>query len=329
MEKTKVLNFGDVKVPVVKFYDTTEAHISAYLSQISKMYRNNALVWDQIFPRFPVTKTKDKIPVYGAEHLQRLITARAEKTPSNQATRHLGTAIEYECAAHALHDLVGAKERANADPPIKADVDTMEFITALIELDLEFAAYTLIVTTGNYASASHYDTLEAAEKWDQYDSADSKPLDWIDAAKKQIWTASGKRANVILIPYLTSLALSRHPHLTDLVKYTRDDLLTQGGLPPVVRGLRVVEADSIYNSAIQGQSASLSGLWSDYVWIGYVNPRMGLKDTTWGMTFDQGGRIVRQWYKQDEKADKIEVEEQGYDMKIFDNKCGYLIIDTL
>lgn len=329
MDPKKILTFGNVNVPVLEFYDVDEPHISAYLSQISKMTRNNALIWDQIFPRFGIVKKKDKVPVYGVEHLSRPKTFRAPKTPSNAVTRHLGTPIEYECNTHALHDLVGPEERVNADPPIRPEVDTVELISNLIELDMEFEASELVTATGSYASASYYKTLAAGEQWSNYQSGDSDPLKDIDDAKGQIWDGSGKKANVIMIPYPVAQKLSRHPELLDLVKFTHSDLLTAGGLPPVIKGLRVIEADAISNSAIQGQTASISGLWSDYVWIGYVNPRPGLKDTTWGLTFDQGGRISRTWYEQKLKADWIEVEEQGYDIKIFDQLLGFLYIDTI
>jgi len=325
----KIILLGEKPVKILKFLDPSEVHISAYLTQISKMYRNNAFIGDILFPDQPVVKDKDKVPVYGAEHLQEVSTIRKPKTESNGVVRHLGTAIDYSCIPHALHDDVGPDERANADPPILADIGTTEYVTMLLDLAKEFKAYSLITTTAGYASSSHYRTLTDSQCWDQFDSADSKPLDDIDIAKKQIWTARGKRANTIMIPYLTSLALSRHPACTELVKYTRDDLLTLGGLPPVLRGLRVVEADAIQNTAMQGQAAVLSGLWGDYVWIGYVNPQMGLKDTTWGLTFNRGGRITRTWFKPEIDCDRIEVQDQGYDRKIFDNGCGYVLINTL
>ena len=325
----KIITLGEKPVKVLKFFDPSEVHISAYLTNISKMYRNNSMIFDLLFPDQTVVKINDSVPVYGAEHLQEVSTLRKPKTESNGVVRHLGTAITYNCAGHALHDDIGPDERANADPPILADISTTEFITQLLDLAKEFSAYTLISTTSGYASASHYRTLTTAECWDNFDSADSNPLDDIDVGKKQIWSARGKRANVIMIPYLVGMALSRHPALLELVKYTDPNLLTTSGLPPVIRGLKVIEADAIKNTANQGQTASLSGLWSDYVWIGYINPKMGLKDTTWGLTFNRGGRIVRQWFEQKRNCDRIEVEDQGYDMKIFDNACGYLIINAL
>jgi|GEM_PF-2322148 len=325
--ENKILKFGDMPVEVLQFYDPRTIHISTYLTMVSKMYRNNAFIWDRLFPRQPVTKQAGSIPVYGVEHLMRVADLRADKAPSNEVLRALGTPLTYDCNAHALKGLVSEKERRNQDPPINADMDMTELVTNLIELQREFKAYDLIVATGSYDSSSHYDTLSGGEQWDDF--INSKPLEDIETAKIQIFTACGKLANVIMLPYKVATKLARHPDILELTKYTHADLLTAGGLPPVLQGLQVIEADAMHNTKIQGQTASISGIWSDYVFIGYVNPRPGLKDTTWGMTLDWGGRITRSWHDNDKNADVIEVEEQGLDMKVFDGKCGYLFIDTL
>lgn len=327
--ENKIIKFGDMPVQLLQFYDPSEVHLTAYLTQISKMYKNNAFIWDQLFPRRPVVKQFDSIPVYGVEHLQEVSDIRADKSPSNEVLRALGTALTYNCIAHALKGYVSERERRNTDPPINADMDMTELVTDLLELQRELQAFALISATGSYDSSSHYHTLTAGEKWDNFDSVDSKPLEFIDNAKAQIMDACGKVANTIMLPFKVSLKLSRHPHLQEEVKYTKSDLLTNGGLPPVLKNLRVIEADAIKNTAMQGQTASLSNIWSDYVFIGYVNPAPGLKDTTWGVTCNWGGRIVRSWHDNDKNSDAIEVEEQGLDMKVFDGKCGYLLIDAL
>jgi hypothetical protein len=303
--ENKIIKFGEMAVRLLQFYDPSEVHLTAYLTAVSKMYKNNAFIWDQLFPRRPVVKQFDSIPVYGSEHLQEVSDIRHDKSPSNESE----------------------KERRNADPPINADMDMTELVTDLLELQREFQAYGLITTTSNYDSSSHYDTLEGTEQWDDY--VGSEPLKNIETAKIQIFNACGKMANKIMLPYKVATKLARHPDILELTKYTHADLLTAGGLPPVLQGLQVVEADAMKNTAMQGQTASLSGIWSDYVFIGYINPALGLKDTTWGLTCDWGGRIVRQWHDNDKNSDAIEVEEQGLDMKVFDGKCGYLLIDTL
>jgi len=314
---------------IKEFYDPSEVHINAPLSTISKMYRNNSFVGDAFFPAKSVAKESDIIKVYDTAHLKRLMTLRADKTESFAVRRHFGDDLTYRCEGHALKGAVSDKERKNADPPIQADIDMTELITDLILLDKEAEAADLICTTTNYPSASHYRTLGAAEQWDNYDSPESNPLLDIDKAKKQIFTACGKRANIIELPYLTFLALASHPHVKELIKYTHKDLLIDGKLPMTLRDLKVIVADAIYDSAQAGQTAVLTPLWGDYVFIGYVNPNPGIKDIGWGITPNWGGRVTRQWFDPNIGSDWIEVEEQGYEQKIYENKCGYLLIDAL
>jgi len=312
-----------------EFYDPSEVHTNAPLSTVSKMYRNNSFVNDVFFPRRPVAKQTDIIKVYDTAHLKRAMTLREDKTESFAIRRHFGTDLTYRCEGHAIKGAVSEKERKNADPPIQADIDMTELCTDLILLDKEIEAADLMCSYANYASATYYRTLAASEQWNNYDSLDVKPLIDIQTAKEAIYNATGKRANTILLPYTVSLALANLPAIKDLVKYTHPDLLISGVIPMQLQELRVVIADAMYDTAQAGQTASLSPLWSDYVWIGYVNPNIGIKDTGWGLTLEWGGRLTRKWFDPSIQADWVEVEEQGYEQKIFDQLCGYLLIDVL
>lgn len=314
---------------IKEFYDPSEVHINAALTNISLMYRNNSFVADQLFPRRPVAKQTDIIKVYDTSHLKRAMTLREDKTESFAVRRHFGTDLTYRCEGHAVKGAVSEKERKNADPPIQADIDMTELCTDLILLDKEMEAKDLITSTGSYASASYYRTLGADEKWDEYAGANTEPLLHIDTAKETIYNATGKRANVIVLPYVVFLKLASHGDIKELVKYTHTDLLIDGKVPMTLRDLKVIVADAMYDSAQAGQTASLAALWSDYVFIGYVNQNLGIKDTGWGITMEWGGRITRQWFDPGIQADWIEVEDQGYKQKIFDQKCGYLLIDVL
>lgn len=307
----------------------TELHIDAALSNIAVMYHNDAMIADKLSPRMGVKKRSDKIKVYDKTMLKQANTYRRDKAPSKVIDWGFADDLTYLCEKWALKDFVSQDERDNSDPPIKVEIDTTEIITGLIELDREIRVMTMFIATANYSSATHYRTLQASEQWSEYGSDDSKPLDDIKTAKGQIFTDTLVRPNVIMIPYLVSLELARHPEIIEIIKHTHPDLLTDGGLPPKLQGLKVIEAGAGYDSAQQGQDASMSQVWSDYVWIGYVNPRPGVKTITFSVSPSWKGRIARRWHDNERNADAIEIEEQGIDEKIIAQDCGYLLIDVL
>lgn len=105
--------------------------------------------------------------------------------------------------------------------------------------------------------------------------------------------------------------------------------MTAGGLPPTLQGLKVIEAGAGYATTQHGQTVSISDIWSDYVWIGFVDPNPGLRSICFGLSLDWKGKIARKWYDNARNADVIEVEDQGVDEKIIAADCGYLFIDVL
>lgn len=305
-----------------------DLHIDAALSNISVMYKNSGFVADLVLPRITVAKRSDKIKVYDKTLFKAVSTYRRDKDASNVVDWGFATDGSYLCEKYAAKDYVSQDERDNADIPIRPDIDTTEIINSLLFLDREIRAKTLLTTYTNYTSGM-YATLNAGQQWSAYDSIDSKPLVNIRDAKAAIYLATMIEPNVILIPYQVALTLADHPTIAAITKYTRDDLLTYGGLPPTLKGLKVIEAGAGYDTAQDPQTSVLAGVWSDFVWIGYVDPNPGLKTICFGVSPEWKGRIARKWHDNDKNADAIEIEEQGIDEVIIAKDCGYLLIDVL
>lgn len=310
--------------------EASDLHIDAALSNISVMYQNEAFVADKIMPRLPVKKESDKIIVYDKTLFRLFDTQRHDKHESNEIDWGLETPDTYSCETKALKGSVSQKERDNADPPIKPDIDTTEIVTNAVGLDREKRVADKVCTSANY-SASHRITLGAGNRahWDEYADANSDPLKDIDDAKGLVHDDTKLIANTILIPYPTARKLARHPNVIELLKYTHGDLVRSGKLPPTLLDLNVVLAGAGYASTEQGQTVTLSDVWGDYVWVGYVNPKVGLKMLTFGLSFVWKGRIVRKWHHDGRNCDLIEVEEQGITEKLIAKDCGVLLSDAL
>jgi len=305
--------------------DYKALHVNAVLSNFLVRIATTGFVWNQMLPLVNVAKASDTIKVRDTTHLKAIDTKRKDKAESHGISTDYETDLSYNTEAYALHDDVSEKERKNADPPIKADLDVTENINSLVDIDIERRVATLLTDT---SVMTNYDTLrEGSTMWDAYDSADSNPREMFRTAKRSIYTKTFKRANVVLIPYEVGLVLADHPQVTELLKYTHPELVTSSGLPPQMWGLKVIEAEAGYDTASKGQTKSFSPIWGRNVIFAYVEARPTLKSITLGFSFNWMGKIARTWQEPrlGNNVTRIEVEQQGLAHKIISADCAYLV----
>jgi hypothetical protein len=312
-----------------KFYrDPIKQHIDAALSNVSIAIRNAGFVADLVAPRFRVTKLSDKYKDYGTAFIRRINTARKDKDTSKGIDWDFTTDGTYRCEGYALHDYVSQKDRDNADPSIKADIDTVQMLTDLILLDRETRVAAIAASTTYVTTYKTCNVDAGFGFWDDYLNADSDPLAHIRYMKNVIFNATLKAPNKILIPYSVALAMAGHPKIQELRKYTDPNLVTEGGLPPKIEGLTVVEAKCGEDTVNKGQTASLGQIWSDNILVYYSEDNPTLKSLSFMYSPVYEDRYVTTFYDPDRKADKIEVEE-CIDELLVKASCAHLLVDVL
>ncbi len=304
--------------------EPTDVHIDAALSNLSIVYRNRGFIADRVLKRVRVKKKSDKYFVWGKNNLRRINSRRAPGAPTKKVARSISDDT-YFCNAQALREDIDRETLDNADPAADPAVDTVENLTDLLMLDREVRVAAQLTSTSVITQNT---TLSGNSQWSDY--TNSTPYTNIRTAKSTVYAASLQKPNTIIIPYDVALVLAQHPDTLDRVKYTREDLLTDGGLPPKIEGLEVLEAGAGENVAQEGQTDSLQAVWSDDVVICYVAPEenLGLKTISVGFTFEWVQRRVRRWWENDPDGQAVVVEE-NIDEKIVAAVCGYLFKDTL
>lgn len=305
-----------------------DLHIDAALTAISLKYQNGGYIAPLIAPKVNVAKISDKIKVYDSTHLKRIDTLRKNKAESQLLDWGMSTDDSYLCEGYAVHDIVSQDDIDNSDNPVKPAIDTTETLTDVIDLDYEYRVATLVCTAGSYASANKV-TLSGTSQWSDYSSGVSDPISNIKTAKAAIRASSGKVPNVIAMDYKVALTLAHHPDIVDLRKYTNPELLTASGLPPVLFGLKVLEAGVIQDTAKKGQTMALSPVWGTYCLVGYSEPQPHLKSISLALTFDWKGREVTKDWDYKAKGWYIEVSQRGLDEKLIAASCGYLITGAI
>ena len=250
-----------------------ERHIDAALSNISVAYRNalTAYVAMIILPIISVGKRSDKYFVFDKGNMSRSDSRRKDKTKANRVSYELSE-DSYYCENYALYDIVSDEDRENSDFG-QPEADSTEFLTDKILLDYEYLVASHLTDTSNMTQNT---TLSGTAQFNDYTNSDPKTV--IQTGKSAIFTATGKKANTMVVPYEVALTLANHPHVQDVLKYTDDKILTRSGLPPVLWGLNVLEAGASENTAKKGQTDSLSALWGKNIIIASQTSRInGLK----------------------------------------------------
>lgn len=298
-----------------------ESHIDTLLSNVSIKYTNGELVYDQIFPKVPVKKQSDLIPIFGKENFKRVSSRRADGDRS-KSVYHTFSTDTYFCNAEALHGKVTDNEKENADQPIDPEMDCTEDVTERLLLEKECRVRDAIL---NGVTA----TSSPSVKWDAA-SGSTPDVDILNTAVATIHAAVFKVANTVIIPFNVAIVLTTNSTIKEIVKYTQNIMLLDGAilLPKVLWGLKVLIPGAGENTANLGQAETLSYVWGNNVIVAYVNPNPGIKRISLGYVFEYKPRTVKKWYEQAESSTYIEVEEKVTE-KIIAKGCGYVLTDVL
>ena len=294
-------------------------HTDKILTNISIQYRNAAFVGTQLMPIVSVKKKSDVYYIYDSKGTRFRIpqTLRAPKTESKTVDWKVST-DNYNCNEYALNDLIDDIERDNADKPLNLEVDTVEFLTDIIQLGLEMRIKTVVEA----ALSGH--TPET--KWST--PATSDPITDIENGKKAIHAVIFKRPNVLLLGQSVYDVLKHHPDILERIKYVQKGVITAELLASVFEVEKVIIGAAGYNTAKEGKTASYSYLWGKNAILAYVEPRPGIKKFSLGYTFQSKKFQTRRARIETKHSDWFEVGDIETE-KMVCAACGYRISDAI
>lgn len=307
----------------------TQIHIDQALTNFSQAYTNDEFVADQVMPMVNVKKRSDKWFVYGKEHFRYRDNRRAPGGLANEFNWTLSQSSFY-AETRAERHLILDDDRMEADDPLNLEIDTNEWIMEHMTGNLEVDVANFMTNTANLTTNT---ALAGTSQWSDY--VNSTPLVNLKTAKAAVRVGAVKRANTFVSPYEVSLVLADHPDTKDLIKYTDPKGLLESGLPPVVRGLRVVEPGAVQDTAVEGRAATFAASWGKNAIVMYLNPSPGLRKlglayrfTAPDPTSGTVGFATRQYRSEEKKGDYIEVEIT-YVLKMVAPGAGYLFATAI
>lgn len=249
----------------------SEIHINSALSSLSILPINPDAAWvnNRCAAMVNVDKASGKYFQYGREvggakspagSLARNI--RSLRTPNTRAAEvnYSLANNDYFCSEYSLADFVADSEIRDSDAPLQPLLDAAISLEDNITADVEQVFAKIALDGANYNAANKVTLTTGASgtNWKTYTSANSDPLGVIKTARDRLELILQRKPNLMMITAPGARALAEHPQLKDIFKYTESgmQLLANDGLPPALRGLEIIVAAAVANSAAEGAAYS-------------------------------------------------------------------------
>jgi hypothetical protein len=279
-------------------------HINAALPDISVAFlqaQENYLA-AQVFPVVPVAKQSDRYFVYSIGDLLRdEAEIRAPGTESAGSAVSIDNTPSYYCDDWSIHEDVSDMIVANADSPISPKKDAAEnnVQKLLTRSEVLWASKFFgagLGWTDWTATASGTAGTSAPLQWG---SASADPILDIDAAVNSIRMSTGFKPNTVVLSPDVFYAAKNHPKVIDRVKYgglfgfspVANGYVTEQALAGLWGVKRVLVAWAVKNSASEGQTNSIGGIFSNGAFVCYAAESPGIRKVSAGYTFSWNGLI--------------------------------------
>jgi len=308
-------------------------HINGPLTNLARLYRPQGFIADQVCPQIPVVKesdlyyTFDQGPFFATD-VDDLVADRAK--PRKVELAH--STEQYFCQKRELAWDVSDRERKNADTQLNLERNKQNGTLGRLLLKHEIRVSALLRKTTNGGGLTL--GAGASAKWDAAATTFLTLATDVAIGKTAMRQKIGMSPNVIVIPAAVAEGMNK-TLLYQALQYTYGDararnLMEQEApvLPPVLFGMKVIVGGAIYNSAVEGQTASYSDIWGEAIRMLYVTPGPALEEPSCGYTLVNRPLQTRQWRDEEAEVDSFAV---GWivDEKVVAPDAGYEIDDCL
>lgn len=240
-------------------------HYNTLLEGLSISYRPYGMIGDQLCTVIPVKKESDAFIKWNlGDALRQYNTYRQDGTRANQLTTGFDK-DNYSVEEYAIEFQITDRVRENQDAPLMLEMALTNQAQDVIKLDQERRVITLLTTAGNYANTNTV-TLSGVNQWNN--AAFSGNIEKVlDDAKEavRINTANNAQQLFAVIPQAAALVVKRDAKVRDLIRFTDKSLLTNGGLPPEIWGMRIVVPTVVGNTSVTeifgADTYTLADLW--------------------------------------------------------------------
>lgn len=280
-----------------------------------------------VFDTMLQTSNFSKIPV--EELLKDTKTERAPGAGYNR-DKYSFEQDNYACIENGAEEPVDDRERAMYAYSFDIERISAERAMNRVLRDLEKKIAAKVFNTTTWTGSSL--TTSVGTRWST--SATCTPIDDVLAAHNSVRTSSGMLPNAVIMSWNVWRLLQQCDQIVQQLIYSGTEdpkQVTTNQLAALFHVDQVIVAGGVKNTAIEGQAASISDIWTDdYVMVAKLATTNNLREPCIGRLFhfvadgSSAGGTVEQYRDESVRSDIMRVR-MDYDAKIIHPQCGHLL----
>ena len=247
---------------------TSSLHTNGPLDNLSLAYIQDQtkFIATDVFPGIPVPHQSDVYPIYDKGDFNRDEAKVRRAGAESEGSHYRLSTNPYFAPVVAVHHDIADQDRNNADPVFVMDKDAALFVTNKMLISRERRFVTAAWGTGIWESnLTGVSGAPAANQFQQWNEADTTPDKDVDAAKDLVKVSTGQDVNVMVVNEAVHNVLKRHPVIKDQYKYTTAQSLSKAILANYFEVDEYLVGGSVFNSAAEGQTATMERIYSKSV----------------------------------------------------------------
>lgn len=229
---------------------TRDLREDVMLTNISISYSNLMYIADTLFPIVPVRNQSGNLARFKRSHWFRdEAKPRAPGSKSEGGSWEPDSPLTYMSQRYSYRDEIPDEVRDNADDIYQIEANSVNFVTDKLMMRRERSWAASFFKTGVWTQDEEGDigSSPTFTQWDDY--ADSTPLLDFTTYQDEMESRIGREGNVMVVGKQGWNSLRWHPDFLELIKYTREGILTEAqvaeflGVPKMVIGRALYTTD--------------------------------------------------------------------------------------
>ena len=306
-----------------------KAQVDKLLTQASSIYVPEGYVSEMILPLVAVKQKTGLLGKYGSNHLRIEHSLAGGRGAYRRVEPILRSTTSYNVESHGLEGLVTEDDYRNVELPYDAEKDEVLGLSTLIWLNKESALADTLTSTSVITQNT---TLVGAAQFNNYTTSD--PIGVFKAARLAVFDGCGMPPNAATMPWNVANTLAYHTQILDALGYAmnRAGQLSDAELAKAMGVERLYISKAKYNSAAEGQTATLANVWGKHIVFFNAPEKAAPYQVSLGYRVALAGQEQKRVFKfpvnNPPNSTSVLVDD-SYDFLISNAGAGYLIKDAI